>query len=271
MRASRSRYAAAALACAALAAAFVATCKTPPPPAAGAPRGSFCGTDLECDDGLVCSCGQCQPPGPTDLPPACNQTATGGCPKPFPQACVTSCTDEQFIANADCGEGGIESCRVGILSNSCVPDGGVLDGGPDGGCAQPSARDAGCITPTGCDGQTPFLCVPSCGSNDKTASVCVNDQYICDSPSTFPESNCIGEGEGEGAEGEGEGAPVDAGPCAADPKPLCLGGCNPLDSFDGARCLPDAGPGGAFDWSCAGFRDIDGGAYIAADQCDGGE
>src|SRR6185437_1586051 len=105
--------------------------------------------------------------------------------------------------------------------------------GADGGCTTPSATDAGCITLTGCTGQTPFLCVLACGSDDKTASVCVNDQYICDDQGRFPESNCTGEGEGEGAgEGEGEGAPFDGGPCASDPKPLCLGGCNPLDSFD---------------------------------------
>ena len=233
----------------------VVTCKTAPPPAAGAPQGTFCGTDLECDDGLVCTCGTCALPSGEDEPPACNVTV--GCPA-FPTACVNSCDDPRFAGNADCAAG-VETCAVGVLQTSCAP--GCPDPIPSGFqcengqlvCTQP-AISGGCLTGD-CDGQTPFLCVLACDDPNPFLASCIDHQNRCDEGG-FPQDVCADAGADAGVVDSG----ADGGPCAVEPKPQCLFECDPAQPIDGAACRAE--DGGPFDWSCSGFP-----GYTPADRC----
>ncbi|HEY4220684.1 MAG TPA: hypothetical protein VGO62_05060 [Myxococcota bacterium] len=266
----------------------LAACKTAPAPAAGAPAGSFCGSDLECDDGLVCTCGACSAPTSTDEPPACAPTT--GCP-PFPTACVESCTAPRlYVGDSTCSSGA-ESCASGVLESSCTDDNPEcnVDGGaaPPAGficsnegtldCLLPGNVAGNCLT-DGCDGETPFLCVLDCsGADTPFDATCVNHKsgdgplYACDPPAAldggigFAESACVDAGPDAGPPDAGfvdagpDAGNPDAGPCGDD-RPLCLFHCDPTNHIDAAACRP--ADGGGFDFSCAGFA-----GYTAADQC----
>src|SRR5687768_5053470 len=118
----------------------------------GAGPEEACGTDLDCDSGLVCTCGTCADPTAVDQPPSCD-VGDDLCPT-VPSACV----EEEDIAiecvgavpngfTANC-QNGVESCPTGVPETACGACGIVrvgficVDGAEQ--CLNPAAVAPGC-------------------------------------------------------------------------------------------------------------------------------
>ena len=134
----------------------------------------------------------------------------GGCQDPRPD-CLVECggnTLSQAACDAQTQQWDCSFIAGAVLSNMCTdPDGGVVDGGPAGGCTGPAPG-----------------CVLECGQAPVTQALCSNDMWSCaflaggqlETTCPAPDAGAPDAGAADAGQGTDAGA-TDAGPNDAGP------------------------------------------------------